>query len=149
MKTQITLSLFLGLFFLAPDFEALAPKTATVATKSVAQTEGTWESIGTVTAARIRSDHDVITMPEPYVNYTKLKLKVTSAPINIKKLVINYENGESQTITNRYEVKKGEESNIINLKSGSKKLQSVEMWYDTQGLMKGKAKVTLMGLKSK
>jgi hypothetical protein len=146
MKKQITLSLFLAFFFLAPTFAALAQKTASSTTKSTKQ-DGDWESIGTLRAARMGGDHDVMEMPEPYVNYDKLKLKVTGAPLTIKKMVINYDDGKAQTITNRYEIKKGSESNVIDLETASQKIQSVELWYDTKGLLKGKANVTVMGMK--
>lgn len=147
MKKRIALSLLLAFFFLAPAIETLAQKTAPPATKPAAQTDGTWEAIGTVRAARVGGDHDVVTVPEPLYHYKKLKFKVTDAPLNIKKMVVNYDNGESQTISNRYEVKKGGESNTIELKTGTQKLKSVELWYDTQGLIKGKANVTVMGMK--
>jgi hypothetical protein len=143
MKKQFTLSLFLAFFLLAPVIGSLAQTTAHPA----AQTQGTWDAIGTVRAARMGGDHDVVTVPEPLYHYKKLKFKVTDAPMNIKKMVINYDNGESQTISNSYEVKKGGESNTIDLKAGTQKLKSVELWYDTKGLIKGKAKVTVMGMK--
>ena len=143
MKKHFTLSFLLVLFFLAPVIEGLAQTTA----PAKVQTTGTWDAIGTVKAARMGGDHDVVTVPEPYMHYTKLKFKVTDAPLNIKKMVVTYDNGESQTISNRYEVKKGGESNTIDLKTGTQKLKSVELWYDTQGLVKGKANVTVMGMR--
>lgn len=150
MKKQITLSLLLAIFFLAPAIETMAQKTAPPAAtaKPGAQTQGTWEAIGTVKAARMGGDHDVVTVPEPLYHYQKLKFKVTDAPLNIKKMVINYDNGESQTISNKYQIKKGGESNTVDLKTGTQKLKSVELWYDTQGLIKGKANVTVMGMKA-
>ena len=143
MKKHFTLSFLLVLFFLAPVLESMAQKTAT---KPAAQS-GTWEAIGTVKAARMGGDHDMVTVPEPLYHYTKLKFKVTDAPLNIKKMVVTYDNGETQTISNKYEIKKGAESNTIDLKAGSQKLKSVELWYDTQGLAKGKDNVTVMGMR--
>src|SRR6187399_1491929 len=101
MKKQFALSFLLVLFFLAPVMRTLAQTTTKPAaqptTKPAAQT-GTWDAIGTVKAARMGGDHDVVTVPEPHQHYTKLKFKVTDAPMNIKKMVVNYDNGESQTI---------------------------------------------------
>jgi hypothetical protein len=147
MKKQIALGLLLAIFVLASAIETKAQKTTQPATSSTAQTETTWDAIGTVKAARMGGDHDVVTVPEPLYHYKKLKFKVTDAPLNIKKMVVNYDNGESQTISNKYEIKKGGESNTIVLKTGTQKLKSVELWYDTQGLMKGKANVTVMGMR--
>jgi hypothetical protein len=143
MKKQFTLSLFLLLFLLAPAIESLAQTT----TQPKAQGTGTWESIGTVRAARMGGDHDVVTVPEPHHHYKQIKFKVTDAPLNIKKMVISYDNGEKQTVSNSYQIKKGGESNTIDLKPGNQKLESVELWYDTQGLLKGKAHVTVMGMR--
>ena len=143
MKKKFTLGLFFAFFLLAPALESLAQKTS----QPMAQTTGTWDAIGTVRAARMGGDHDVVTVSEPHHHYKQIKLKVTDAPLNIKKMMINYDNGESQTISSRYEVKKGGESNTIDLKTGNQKLKSVELWYDTAGLLKGKAHVTVMGMR--
>lgn len=149
MKKQFSLALLFVLFCLTPSLKSMAQTTAKPAAQTTAKpaATGTWDAIGTVKAARMGGDHDVVTVPEPHQHYSKLKFKVTDAPMNIKKMVINYDNGESQTISNRYEVKKGGESNTIDLKTGTQKLKSVELWYDTQGLIKGKANVTVMGMR--
>ena len=143
MKNNITLSLFLVLFILAPVSKNMAQKTAAAAT----QTTGTWDALGTVVAARVGGDHDVVKITETDVVYKKLKLKVTDAPLNIKKMVITFGNGEKQTVNTKYQIRNGGESNIIDLKPAGQPLKTVELWYDTKGLLKGKANVTVMGLK--
>ena len=108
MKKQFTLGLFFAFFLLAPAFESLAQKT----TQPMAQTTGNWDAIGTVKAARMGGDHDVVTLTEPHHHYKQIKLKVTDAPLNIKKMVITYDNGETQTISNRYEIKKAAKATL-------------------------------------
>ena len=144
MKKQLTLSLFLALFLLAPVSSLFAQKTAPPAE---AQTTGTWDALGTVVAARMGGDHDAIEITETDVVYKKLKLKVTDAPLNIKKMVITFANGKTQTVNTKYQIKNGGESNITDLKEPGQPLKTVELWYDTKGLLKGKANVTVMGMK--
>ena len=36
---------------------------------------------------------------------------------------------------------------VIELRGGKRKLKSIEFWYDTQGILNGRADVTLFGLK--
>ena len=144
MKKQLTLSLFLAIFLLAPISKLFAQKTAPPA---AAQTTGTWDALGTVVAARMGGDHDVIEITETDVVYKKLKFKVDDAPLNVKKMVITYGSGEQQTVNTKYQIKKGGESNTIDLKPAGKTLKTVELWYDTKGLLKGKANVTVYGLK--
>ncbi len=142
MKKQLSLGLFLVFFLLAPAFKSMAQKTATPA----AQSSGTWQSLATLHAGRM-GEHDVLDIAGPHSHFKQLKLKVTDAPLNIKKIVVNYDNGEMESFTTRYEIPKNGTSNIIELKQGDYKLKSIEMWYDTKGLLKGKAHVTVMGLK--
>jgi hypothetical protein len=47
----------------------------------------------------------------------------------------------------RYNIPQGGESRIIDLKGTRRKLRSVEYWYDTKGILNGKANVTLFGIK--
>ena len=42
---------------------------------------------------------------------------------------------------------KGGESRIVDLRGGKRKLKSVEFWYDTKGILNGRADVTLFGMK--
>ena len=108
MKKQFAFSFLMVLFLLAPVMKSMAQTTAKPAaqpTAKPAQT-GTWDAIGTVKAARMGGDHDMVTVPEPLMHYSKLKFKVTDAPLNIKKMVVTYDNGETQTISNKYQIKK-------------------------------------------
>ena len=142
MKKQFILNLLLVLFLLAPAIQTLAQNPA----HQNAQETGTWHALGTLRAARM-GDHDELKIAEPHAAYTKIKLKVTDAPLNLKRILIHYDDGQAQSIDSRYEIKNGGESNTIDLMAGTHKLKSIELWYDTQGLIKGKAHVTVYGMK--
>jgi len=109
--------------------------------------KGSWRVLGT-TQAKHSADHDVIYVKGPYDYFRRLKFKVTDAPLNLQRMVVRYDDGGApENIDVRYNIPKGGESRVIDLRGGKRKLKSVEYWYDTQGLLNGKADVTLFGIK--
>jgi hypothetical protein len=94
------------------------------------------------------ADHDVIVVRGPYDNFRRIKLKVTDAPVNIKHLVVTYDNGAPDQVDVRQRIEKGGESRAIDLRgAGRRSLRKVELWYDTAGRFQGRADVTLFGMK--
>jgi hypothetical protein len=108
---------------------------------------GTWKILGT-THAKHTADHDAIIIKGPYDYFRKLKFKVTDAPLNMHRMIVRYDDGGlPENIDIRHNIPQGGESRIIDLRGGKRKLKSVEFWYDTKGLLRGKADVTLFGIK--
>jgi hypothetical protein len=108
---------------------------------------GTWRLLGTVQANH-SADHDVIYIKGPYDYFRRIKFKVTDSPLNMFRMVVRYDDGGlPENIETRMDIPKGGESRIIDLKGGTRKLKSVEFWYDTKGIFNGKADVTLFGQK--
>ncbi|SFT87965.1 hypothetical protein SAMN04489724_2517 [Algoriphagus locisalis] len=107
---------------------------------------GSWRVLGTVSASH-SADHDVIVVKGPYDYFRKLKFKVTDSPVNMSRIIVRYEDGRPEELQTRFEIPKGGESRVIDLKGGRRKLKSVEFWYDTKGILNGKADVTLFGMK--
>jgi hypothetical protein len=108
---------------------------------------GTWKLLGTV-KAKHSADHDAILVQGPYDYFRKLKFKVTDSPLNISKMVVRYDDGGlPENIETRFEIPKGGESRVIDLKGQKRKIKSVEFWYDTRGFLNGKADLTLFGMK--
>jgi len=108
---------------------------------------GTWKLLGTVQAGH-QADHDAITVKGPYDYFRKLKFKVTDSPLNITKMIVRYDDGGvPENIETRFEIPKGGESRVIDLKGQKRKIKSVEFWYDTKGFLNGKADLTLFGMK--
>ncbi|MBP1841313.1 hypothetical protein [Formosa algae] len=105
-----------------------------------------WVKLGT-THAKHTGDHDKINVPGPFDSYRKIKFKVKDAPVNMHRLVVNYEAGASQKVETRFTIPKNGESRVIDLVGGKRKLRSIEFWYDTKGILNGTADVTLYGLK--
>ena len=108
---------------------------------------GTWCSLGKVTASRDR-DHDAIEIKGSSDEFRALKFKVKDSPINIHRMVVTYDNGAREEVNTRNDIAKGGESRNIDLRgSGKRSLKKVEFWYDSAGLLNGKADVKLFGLR--
>lgn len=108
---------------------------------------GTWCSLGKVTASRDR-DHDTIVIKGSNDEFRALKFKVKDSPINIHRMVVTYDNGAREEINTRNEIPKGGESRNIDLRgSGKRSFKKVEFWYESAGLLNGKAEVKLFGLR--
>jgi hypothetical protein len=109
--------------------------------------KGSWRILGT-TQANHRNDHDAIIVKGPYDYFRKLKFKVTDAPLQMHRMVVRYDDGGlPEKIDLRYNIPQGGESRIIDLKGRRRKIKSVELWYDTKGILRGKAKITMFGIK--
>lgn len=66
----------------------------------------------------------------------------------MRRMVVRYDDGRApENIELRYNIPKGGESRIVDLRGGKRKLKSVEFWYDTKGILNGRADVTLFGMK--
>jgi hypothetical protein len=108
---------------------------------------GSWRLIGQ-TQADHSADHDTIVVKGPYDNFRKIKFKVTDAGLNMLHMVVTYDNGQPDKIDVRQNIPQGGESRVIDLKGiGQRSLRRVDFWYDTKGFLKGKADVTLFGMK--
>ena len=107
---------------------------------------GGWVVIGTTHAAHT-ADHDGIIVKGPGDNFRKLKLKVTDAPLTLVKMVVTYDNGAPDNIEVRLNIPQGGESRVIDLNGGSRSIRRIDFWYDTKGLLRGTADVTIFGMK--
>jgi hypothetical protein len=108
---------------------------------------GSWRILGT-TQAKFTADHDKIIVAGPYDFFRKLKFKVTDAPLNMQRMIVTYDDGGlPEKIDIRFNIPQGGESRIIDLSGFKRKIRTVEFWYQTNGLLHGRADVTLFGLK--
>jgi hypothetical protein len=108
---------------------------------------GEWRLIGQ-THANHAADHDGIIVKGPFDNFRKVKFKVTDAPLNMQRMVVTYDNGQPDNIDVRQNIPQGGESRVIDLRGiGKRSVRRIDFWYDTKGLLKGKADVTVFGLK--
>lgn len=108
---------------------------------------GAWRLLGTV-QANFKADHDTIEVTGPNDDFRKLKFKVTDAPLKLRRVVVIYDNGQRDKLEVRQDIKKGGESRPIDLAgAGRRSLRKIEFWYETKGVLQGKADVTVFGQK--
>ncbi len=108
---------------------------------------GSWRLIGS-TEAKFTADHDGIIVKGPFDNFRRVKFKVTDAPLRLVKLVITYDNGAPDEIPVAYDIPEGGESRIIDLRgAGTRSIRRIDFWYDTRGVLRGRANVSIFGMK--
>ena len=107
---------------------------------------GSWRIIGSRSVTH-NADHDRMDVNGSHDWFRKLKLKVTDSPINMKKMVVEYDDGAPENIELRQNIAKGGESRVIDLRGGKRKIRAIHFWYDTKGFLNGKANLTVFGMK--
>jgi hypothetical protein len=124
-----------------------APVQAQVRSVPRSGPAGSWRVIGT-TEAGFKADHDGILVQGPFNDFRRIKFKVTGAPLNLQRLVVTYDSGVPDPIDVRHSIPEGGESRQIDLKgAGKRRIRRIDFWYDTKGFLKGKAHVTVFGMK--
>ena len=124
-----------------------APAQAQQVVQPRAGNAGEWRLIGQ-THADHAADHDSIVVKGPFDNFRKIKFKVTDAPLNMQHMVVTYDNGAPDKIDIRQNIAQGGESRVIDLRGiGKRSVRRIDFWYDTKGFLKGKADVTVFGMK--
>lgn len=107
-----------------------------------------WHKIGKITASFKMQEESIIVYGRD--EFTKIKLKVIDAPINIEKVHLFFEEGTSQEVDVRSEMQAGAETRVIDLDGTHKELQKVSFTYRTLPNYQGeKATVELYGLKTR
>jgi hypothetical protein len=108
---------------------------------------GQWRVIGQ-THAKHTVDHDQIFVQGPFDDFRKIKFKVTDSPLTIYRMVVTYDNGAPDRIDVRQNIPKGGESRAIDLRGiGKRSVRKIEFWYETKGILNGRADVTIFGMK--
>jgi hypothetical protein len=106
--------------------------------------QGSWVRLGKVTASHT-ADHDKIKVEGRNDDFRKLKFRVTDSPLNMHKIIVTYDNGGSERLDVRENIARGGETREIDLQGGKRSIRSIEFWYDTKGLLNGRAEVIAYG----
>lgn len=120
---------------------ALAQEPAVVASDKPG-----WHKIGEVKADFKTESESITVMGKD--EFKSIKLKVTDAPINIDKVVVYYENEQTQELPVVGILSAGNESKVYDLQYPSEEIKKVSFTYRSEPNYKGdKAHVELYGLK--
>ena len=93
------------------------------------ETIGDWQLLGSKTV-KSGLDRDVINVTASKGVYKKLKIKVKAAPIFMKKMIVHYQNGTTQSIAIRKNIAQGSESRVIDLPGNNRVIKKVVFWYE-------------------
>jgi hypothetical protein len=102
-----------------------------------------WHFIGDKWAA-FGPDRDVLRVGGNDA-YRQIKIRVTDGPLRIADVDIYFENGEKMNVPLKNVFRAGQESRVIDLPGGVRKLDRIDFLYSTVGKAKGKARVAVWG----
>ncbi len=105
---------------------------------------GDWVKLGSVNAGH-NADHDRITVAGPADNFRKLKFKVKNASLNMRQVVVTYDDGAPQRIDIKENLAAGAETRVIDLHGGKRSIRTIEFWYETKNNKGDKAEVVAFG----
>jgi hypothetical protein len=103
-----------------------------------------WVRLGS-RRVRLFADHDVIPVTLLKGNFRKIKLKVRENGIFIDRLVVVYSIGGTDNIPVQFNIKKGDETRVIDLRGGGRNIRSIQMFYRSVRNSKGTAEVIAYG----
>lgn len=102
-----------------------------------------WKYIGDKWAA-FGPDRDVLRIGARD-EFRQIKIKVTDGPLHIADMDVYFDNGEKFNVELKNNFRAGQESRIIDLPGGLRKLDKIEFKYSTIGRGRGRARVAVWG----
>lgn len=102
-----------------------------------------WKFIGDK-IANYSTDRDVLYVTGNDI-FTKVKLHVTDAPLNMQDMDIFFENGDKQNVGLRNNFAQGSWSREIDLPGNIRRIKKIEFVYDTKNVGRGKARIAVWG----
>ena len=101
---------------------------------------GGWEKLGSK-KVNFGLDRDEIFITASEGRFSKMKLKVRHAAVNMHKVTVHYGNGDTQKIAIKNTIRKGGETRVIDLNGGKRVIKKVVFWYDTKNMANRRATV--------
>lgn len=112
--------------------------------KASTGTGGKWWYIG---SAEAKADRTEIPLESKQTQFRKLRLKVRDAALTLNKVVVTYDSGEPETIELQDKLSKGDETKVIELAGGDRKIKKIEAWYGRNGKSNGVPTLMAYGVK--
>lgn len=102
-----------------------------------------WKFIGDK-IANYSIDRDVLFVTGNDI-FTKVKIHVTDAPLNMYDMDIFFENGDKQNVGLKENFAQGSWSRVIDLPGNIRRIKKIEFVYDTKNVGRGKARIAIWG----
>jgi len=103
-----------------------------------------WEKLGQK-IVDFKLERDVIYVTAKEGRFTSIRLLVKRAPVNLRKVIVHYANGDKENINVRNKILSGQTTRVIDLKGNKRVIEKVVFAYDTRNAAKKKAVVELWG----
>jgi hypothetical protein len=103
-----------------------------------------WEKLGSKKVS-FRVDRDTIAVGAHEGAFTKLKVQVTGGAINMRKMIVNFRNGESQDVSLKHNFARGGGSRVIDLPGNRRIINKIVFVYDTKNRSRSRATVHVFG----
>lgn len=102
-----------------------------------------WDFIGDKIAA-YGKDRDVLHVSGNDA-FRQVKIKVTDAPLHVIDMDIYFEDDSKMNVPLKNKFKQGQESRVIDLPGGLRRIKKIEFLYETIGVKKGRARIAVWG----
>ena len=132
MNLQLHLLTFLGLVFLL----------SCSSTTYISPQADSWQKIGQRSVTKT-ADRDEIKVGANKGSFNAIKLTIRKAPINMHRCVVHFENGGTQEIKFRKNMKRGSSTAAQDLRGPDRRIEKVVFWYDTVNKARQRATVEL------
>lgn len=103
-----------------------------------------WERLGSK-KVNFRLDRDVIKVGLRDGRFTKLKVQVTGGHLNMKKMIVEYANGQKEVINVKHNFSPRSGTRVIDLDGGKRVIKDITFWYGSKKKPTGKATVHVFG----
>ena len=87
-------------------------------------------------------------MGEGKGSFRSIKIKVNRKAVRFYRLLVKFENGQTQEVELRNLIPAGGETRAINLNGTDRRIDKVDVWYEAQTVRRGvRSSVTLFGIR--
>ena len=103
-----------------------------------------WEKLGS-RKVNFGLEKDTIPVGAHEGAFTKLKIQVTGGSLNMKKMFVNFKNGDRKEIDLKHNFAKGSGSRVIDLPGNKRLIKNIVFVYDTKNKSNKRATVHVFG----
>lgn len=98
--------------------------------QSASLTKG-WKRLGSQKVS-YKLDRDVFKVGPQKGKFSSIKLHVTHGDLNIHKMIVEYANGQKESVVVRKRFKAGTGSKVIDLNGGKRVIKDITFYYDSR-----------------
>lgn len=106
-----------------------------------------WVDLGTK-EVKDRSEQDTWHVGKGKGEFSRIKLYVGNRPVRFYRMTVKFENGRTQEIELRDQIRAGGETREIDLNGSDRYIDKVDIWYEASTVRRGRrSSVTLWGIR--